>query len=264
MSHTALVLAAQHGDHRARDELISQYLPVVYTVVGRAFGRHPDVDDVVQETLLRAVRDLATLRDPSRFRSWLVAIAMHQISSHRHKLAIGGRVIDLDETVTPSPATSVEDFVILRRQLSDQRRQIAEAIGWMDAEQRIPLSLWWQENAGQVTRREVAAALGLSVAHAGVRLQRMRDQLETCRAIVAALAAEPRCRRLATRIADWDGRPTRLWRKRLGQHIWHCPACCATASGHMPLEALLGRQSVETVVPSIEPGGGHRGRPHAG
>src|SRR4051795_4154467 len=70
---------AQAGDRRALDELVAGWLPLVYNVVGRALNGHADVDDVVQETMLRAVDNLGSLRDPDSFRSWLVAIAMRQI-----------------------------------------------------------------------------------------------------------------------------------------------------------------------------------------
>src|SRR5262245_23793619 len=80
-----LVVAARGGDGRAFDELIAAYLPLLYDIVGRALDGHADVDDVVQETLLRVVRDLPALRDPDRFRPWLVAIAIRQISTHRSR-----------------------------------------------------------------------------------------------------------------------------------------------------------------------------------
>jgi DNA-directed RNA polymerase specialized sigma24 family protein len=54
----ALVLAAQDGDPRAVDRLVAEYLPLVYNVVGRALDGHADVDDVVQETMLRCVTGL--------------------------------------------------------------------------------------------------------------------------------------------------------------------------------------------------------------
>ena len=66
-----LVTAARSGDQDSLDELVAQYLPLVYNIVGRALARHADVDDVVQETMLRVVRGLGGLRDPERFRSWL-------------------------------------------------------------------------------------------------------------------------------------------------------------------------------------------------
>ena len=68
----AMVVAAQRGDGDALDALAAGYLPLVYNIVGRAMNGHPDVDDVVQETMLRAVRGIGELRDPTAFRSWLV------------------------------------------------------------------------------------------------------------------------------------------------------------------------------------------------
>lgn len=48
MDHARLVVAAQSGDNRARDELIAEHLPLLYNIVGRALSGHADVDDVIQ------------------------------------------------------------------------------------------------------------------------------------------------------------------------------------------------------------------------
>src|SRR3984957_10205417 len=77
-----LVIAAQGGDRAALEALLGQYLPLLYNIVGRALNGHADTDDVVQETMLRAVRGLGELRDPSAFRSWLVAVAVRQVRDH--------------------------------------------------------------------------------------------------------------------------------------------------------------------------------------
>src|SRR5436305_5608148 len=84
---TATVVAAQAGRQTALDTLIAGYLPLVYNIVGRALHGHADVDDVVQETMLRVVDGLSGLRDPGSFRSWLVAIAMHQVRDRHRRLA---------------------------------------------------------------------------------------------------------------------------------------------------------------------------------
>ena len=68
--------AAAAGDPAALEHLVSEYLPLLYNIVGRALPATADVDDVVQETMLRVVRGLPGLRDPHVFRSWLVAVAM--------------------------------------------------------------------------------------------------------------------------------------------------------------------------------------------
>lgn len=241
VSHVGLVIAARAGDRRARDELVAAYLPLVYNIVGHALRGHPDVDDVVQETFLRAVRDLPTVRDPNSFRSWLVAIAVHQISSHlrRHRSGGGTVAVSGEEPRAAYGVAGFEEAAVIRLQLSDQRRQVAEASRWLDPEHRVTASLWWQENAGTMSRREVATVLGLTVAHTAVRIQRMREQLDQGRAIVAALAAEPRCRRLTGTIGDWNGDRNPLWRKRIARHVRDCGECRAATGEQIPLERLL-------------------------
>ncbi|MEV4622238.1 sigma factor [Asanoa sp. NPDC049573] len=78
----ALVVAARDGDPRAVDRLVAEYLPLVYNVVGRALDGHADVDDVVQETMLRCVTGLRGLRDPASFRAWLVATGRRTPTAH--------------------------------------------------------------------------------------------------------------------------------------------------------------------------------------
>ncbi|WP_228456191.1 sigma-70 family RNA polymerase sigma factor [Streptomyces durbertensis] len=239
--HVGLVVAAQAGDDRAREELIAAYLPLVYNVVGRALSGHADVDDVVQETLVRVVRDLPALRAPESFRAWLVSITLRQINTHwQRQRAFAGRTTVIDEAgQIPDVGAEPEDVTILRLHLSDERRQAVEAGRWLDEDHRALLSLWWQERAGSLSRDEIAAATGLTVAHVGVRLQRMREQLELSRAIVAALEADPRCPELDRTVVGWDGLPASVWRKRIARHTRGCPVCMATTTERVPAEVLI-------------------------
>ncbi|MFF5973131.1 sigma-70 family RNA polymerase sigma factor [Streptomyces sp. NPDC012769] len=240
VDHAELVVAAQAGDRRAREQLIAAYLPLVYNVVGRALNGHADVDDVVQETLLRVVRDLPALRAAESFRSWLVSITLRQINTHLHrKHAAAGRTTAIDEAHRiPDAGAEPVDTAILRLHVSDERRRVVEAGRWLDPDHRVLLSLWWQECAGSLSRDDIAAATGLTVAHVGVRLQRMREQLELCRTIVAALEADPRCPGLDEAVVGWDGLRTSVWRKRMARHTRGCPVCAETRTERVPAELL--------------------------
>ncbi|MBM7168718.1 sigma-70 family RNA polymerase sigma factor [Streptomyces sp. G44] len=239
--HERLVVAAQRGDERAREELVSAYLPLLYNIVGRALSGHADVDDVVQETLLRAVRDLPALRAPESFRSWLVSITLRQVNTYwQRQRTLADRTTLLDEALpVPDAATPLEDSTILRLRMSEERAQAVEAGRWLDPEHRVLLSLWWQECAGLLSRQDIADATGLGVSHTGVRLQRMREQLEVSRTIVAALAADPRCPGLSATLSGWDGARTSVWRKRIARHTRDCATCTATAADRVPAELLL-------------------------
>ncbi|MGV2915741.1 sigma-70 family RNA polymerase sigma factor [Streptomyces alfalfae] len=236
-----LVVAAQRGDQRARDELVSAYLPLLYNIVGRALSGHADADDVVQETLLRAVRDLPALRAPESFRSWLVSITLRQINTYwQRQRTLADRTTLLDEALpVPDTAAPLEDTTILRLRMSEERGQAVEASRWLDPEHRVLLSLWWQECAGLLSRQDIAAASGLGVSHTGVRLQRMREQLDLSRTIVTALAADPRCPGLSATVSGWDGVRTSVWRKRIARHTRDCARCTATAAERVPAELLL-------------------------
>ncbi|MBB4774474.1 sigma-70 family RNA polymerase sigma factor [Actinomadura livida] len=233
-----LVRAAQEGDADARERLVAEHLPLLYNVVGWALGGHADVDDVVQESVLRALGGLGRLREPARFRSWLISIAMNQV--RRRWRSQRGRT-PMDPESLARVAGAEDDFAelaVLRLELSEQRREVAEATRWLDADERELLALWWLEASGHLTRKELADGLGVSVPHAAVRVQRMKKQLATCRRVARAVA-EPRCGALEPVLAGWDGRPSPLWRKRIARHVRGCRSCTARQRDLAPPEALL-------------------------
>ncbi|MFI2607488.1 sigma-70 family RNA polymerase sigma factor [Kitasatospora sp. NPDC018619] len=237
---TTLVLAAQAGDRQAREALVAAWLPLVYNVAGRALGGHADVDDVAQETMIRALDGLDGLRDPGSFRSWLVAITMNQVrrrhAAGRQQPTVGG----LDEAwEVADPRADFTDLTILRLGLSGQRREVAEATRWLDPDDRELLALWWLEAAGELTRAELAEALDLSPQHTAVRVQRMKKQLEAGRVVVRALGAYPRCPGLTELTAAFDGTPNSVWRKRIARHIRDCAGCGGLGRDLFPAEGLL-------------------------
>ncbi|MBB1261085.1 RNA polymerase sigma factor, partial [Streptomyces alkaliterrae] len=235
--------AARDGDQRARDELVTAYLPLVYNIVGRALNRHADVDDVVQETFIRALDGLPGLRDPDSFRSWLVTIAVNEIRRLRRPDQHHAHPADpLDDPHTLDAADPGADFVdltLVHLDLADQRRETVEATRWLEPDDRTLLSLWWLEAAGRLTRTEVATALELSPQHTAVRVQRLKAQLDAARVVVRALAAVPPCDRLRQTVGVWDGVPSALWRKRIARHARECVRCTGHWSGLAPAEGLL-------------------------
>ncbi|MEO3809284.1 sigma-70 family RNA polymerase sigma factor [Sphaerisporangium sp. B11E5] len=255
----AMVAAARDGDRRALDVLVADSLPLVYNIVGRALDGHGDVDDVVQETLLRVVNGLPGLRDTGAYRSWLVAIAVRQVRDHeRSRRSAGRRRVALESAEeVPDPEADFAGVTILRLGLTDQRREVAEATRWLDNDDRALLALWWLEETGELGRAELAASLGLSGRHAAVRVQRMKEQVQTARTVVRALGpgvgtsrerggrharrldGGPGCGELRELAWSWDGVPSSLWRKRFARHIRSCADCGRRTAGLLPVERLL-------------------------
>ncbi|MDQ7906244.1 sigma-70 family RNA polymerase sigma factor [Phytohabitans sp. ZYX-F-186] len=236
---TALVVRAQAGDREALDQLVAAHLPVIYNVVGRALGGHADVDDLVQDTMIKVMRGLPGLREPDRFRAWAVTIAYRQVQRHlrdrrRSLLRVRAAPAEL-----PDPRADFADEAVSALALTGQRRELAQATRWLDDGDRRLLTLWWQEAAGELTRQEMASALRVNAKHAAVRLQRLRERLDAARGVVRALGAHPRCPELAGQLRGWNGATAPLWRKRLVRHTRDCARCTGHRGELVPVERLL-------------------------
>ena len=236
-----LVRAARGGDPNALATLVADSMPLVYNLAGRALRRHADVDDVVQDSMLRMVDGLRGLKDPEAYRSWLVAITLNQVREHTKRR---GEAESRTTMYAPGPeyADLGSDFAgvtVLRLGLIEQRRDLVEATRWLDPEDRELLALWWLEESGHLDRRELADALGLSARHSAVRVHRMKRQIDTARNVVYALRDASRCVALRSAAHGWDGEPSPLWRKRFDRHVRNCTVCTPQDRVLIPVGRLL-------------------------
>jgi RNA polymerase sigma factor (sigma-70 family) len=233
-----LVRQAQAGEPGALAELLAAHLPLLHNVIGRALNGGPDVDDLVQDTVLQVIRGLPALREPERFRSWVVSIAYRQVQQHqrsrREAGPAGPEAFDL-----PDPSADFAERTVSELLLSGQRRELAQATRWLEPQHRRLLALWWQEAGGELTRAELAEVLGVAPRHAAVRLQRMRRRLDAARIVVRALQAVERCPGLDDVVRNWDGGTGPVWRKRLFRHVRDCRRCARHEQGLVPPEQLL-------------------------
>lgn len=80
-SDSALIRAARDGDRGAYARLYDRFAPMVHGLLLTRVAR--DVaDDLVQDVFLKALTDLTTLRDDTRFGGWIAAIARSRAADH--------------------------------------------------------------------------------------------------------------------------------------------------------------------------------------
>ncbi len=72
-----LVAAARRGDESAFGALVRRHQRQVYRLAGRFFRRPEDVDDVAQDTFLRAWRKLGSYRGEAPFEHWLTRLCLN-------------------------------------------------------------------------------------------------------------------------------------------------------------------------------------------
>lgn len=77
----AWVALAMRGDRASQEALFRRHYTRVRRRVARLFGPRSEIDDVVQDTFLKAFQELRRLEDPRAFGAWVLTIAVH--AAHR-------------------------------------------------------------------------------------------------------------------------------------------------------------------------------------
>lgn len=80
-----LAARAKAGDRAAVNALLERHLTTVYKFVAVKVGpEHPELDDIVQETLIGAAGSVGRLRGESNAQvaGWLLSIARHKVADH--------------------------------------------------------------------------------------------------------------------------------------------------------------------------------------
>ena len=149
------------------ERLVHRYQGKAYAVA-RAAGVSPStIEDVVQESFLRALRSLPELRDPARFSPWFLAIVRNcAFSEMRERRGRG------TERLSAEP--SIDDPGFAGLETAELRERLWAAVAQLSPGAREAICLYYQEG---LSVRQVARSLDLSVSAVKVRLHEGRKQL---------------------------------------------------------------------------------------
>jgi len=114
LDDAAAVAKARGGDHEAFRTLVERHSRSIYRLAYRMTGRPEDAEDVVQETFVRAYRQLVRFESRANFATWLYRIGFncaidymrarpHRESSEPHetldRMPAGGLTPSMDDLV---------------------------------------------------------------------------------------------------------------------------------------------------------------------
>src|SRR5213594_3460909 len=97
-SDAALIRAWQAGDEQAAAELVERHARPLARFLAGAGAPDADVDDLVQETFIRAFRGVDRFRGQCQFRTWLLTIGGNVLKDFGRRAA-RRKVMPLDEAV---------------------------------------------------------------------------------------------------------------------------------------------------------------------
>jgi RNA polymerase sigma-70 factor (ECF subfamily) len=167
-----LVERAMNGDRDAFALLAERSLPKIVGAAGLIIKDAFAAEDVAQDALLRAWRDLPSLRDPDRFDAWLHRLMVHASLDHLRKHRHDRRSEALDPFLEPSTAPNL-DSLADRDELDRGLRRLPDSL-------RVVVVLRYFVDLGDA---EIAAATSLPI---GTVKSRHHRALALLRAELAA------------------------------------------------------------------------------
>jgi RNA polymerase sigma-70 factor (ECF subfamily) len=169
----ALIAAWQGGDEQAAAELVRRHTRALARFLAGAGAPEADLDDVVQETFIRAFRAVGTFRGQCRFRTWLLTIGGNVLKD-AHRRAKRARVVPLADELRSTDGDPHEQAVA-----AEAEGRLGEALQGLPRLQREVFLLRAQQG---LEYDEIATALGTTPGAARVHyhhaVKRLKEHLK--------------------------------------------------------------------------------------
>ena len=178
-SEHELIVAAQAGTPGAMDELLVRHRGALLRAARRFTSNQEDVEDLVQDAMLRAHMNIRRFRKESRFGTWLIAIVNNAALSMKRK-AKTAIWLSIDERKDELQGSFMWDLPDLRRNPEEEiiRQELLyflkAAISSQSQKHQIVLQACV---LNEQPIREAACALGLTIGSTKSCLYRARRGL---------------------------------------------------------------------------------------
>ena len=180
-SLAALVRAAAARDDRAWEALYARFTPTLRSAA-RGFRLCPaDVDDVVQQTWLAALRHIHTLENPEAICGWLLVTARREALRMLQRRTREVVTEELPEHAVPQSAPPESELID-----SERRRAVRAAVRRLGGRKQLVLdALLRTPDASYV---DIAERLEIPIGSIGPTRERGLDRLRSDNALSAAVA----------------------------------------------------------------------------
>ncbi|HUK51837.1 MAG TPA: sigma-70 family RNA polymerase sigma factor [Candidatus Binatia bacterium] len=175
-----MIARAKAGDHDALEALFSNLSPALYQTALRLVGTPEEAEDVLQEGMLSAYRNLRRFEGRSQFSTWLTRIvinaALMRLRSRRARPAVSlDERLAEDDAMTfadqfPDNAPSPEQ-VVAQHELEDMLRKNLATLS------PVLRSAFILREVEGFSTEEAAEELGISEGTLKARLHRAKKQL---------------------------------------------------------------------------------------
>jgi len=169
----ALIAAWQSGDEQAAAELVRRHARPLARFLAGAGAPSADLDDLVQDTLVRAFRAVGKFRGQCQFRTWLLTIGGNVLKDAGRRSA-RTRIVPLEEELQAGGGDPHEDAVA-----GETEARLAEGLRLLPRLQREVFLLRAQQG---MPYDDIAGALGTTPGAARVHyhhaVRRLREHVQ--------------------------------------------------------------------------------------
>ena len=179
-AETTLIRRVQNGDSDAFFDLVRPYERAVFLAALSLVRNDADAEDVAQEAILKAFKNLARFRQEAKFSTWLIQIAINEAKMrlrkdrrHLYESIEEGRIGD-DGAYTPRDFADWREIPSEALEQKELRKALTNALDSLPEKYRTVLIL---RDIQHLSITETAQVLGLSEANVKTRLSRARLQM---------------------------------------------------------------------------------------
>lgn len=166
-----LVLKAKQGNAEAYTKLMLEIRNDLYKICKTRITNDDEIDDIVQETMIQTFKHLKTLKDTSKFKSWIITILLNNCNNlyrKKHKV----KLVNIEEgdskRLISNNIENIEEDMDFYQLLSD-----------LKYEERIIIVLYYSE---KFTLKEISKILHTNENTIKTRLYRAKEKIkEKCK-----------------------------------------------------------------------------------
>src|SRR6476661_3815627 len=175
----ALVARVQRGDSVAFDLLVRKYQHRVQALIARYVHDWSEVQDVAQDTFIRAYRAIGNFRGDAQFYTWLHRIAVNTAKNHlvSHNRRPPTDDIDIDDAEQFASGMRLRDNDTPERELMRQQLEqtVMRAVEALPEELRVAITL---REVDGLSYEEIAKRMDCPIGTVRSRIFRAREAID--------------------------------------------------------------------------------------
>jgi RNA polymerase sigma-70 factor, ECF subfamily len=179
-NESELIRRVKEGDVEAFHNLVRPYERAIFLAALSLVRNEADAEDVAQEAILKAFKNLSSFRQEAKFSTWVIQIAINEAKMklrkdrrHLYESLDEGQQNDEGDYV-PKDFAEWREIPLEALEQSELRRALVKALDSLPEKYRTVLIL---RDVQQLSINETAQVLGLSDANVKTRLCRARLQM---------------------------------------------------------------------------------------